>query len=282
MSEIPEAPMSEVDGHPLFALALGTALGALVTHVLSRFCPKVPYTPTLLLLGVLAAVIKRFALSPEASRIFASLDEWENIEGHLVLLVFLPPLLFVDTIHLEWHRTYRCLGQCILLAGPGVLLSAGLTAVYVRFVLPYDWDWNLALAFGSVLAATDPVAVVALLNELGAPPVLTMVIAGESMLNDGSAIVIWEIFFGMYLGEVRASGAGRRAPVLCGSAGWHRWSRAYAWPYGCLRLVAVARPRLWTAAHRPLHRHFHPPPPTPLRHHPPALWPCPPREHGRS
>jgi sodium/hydrogen exchanger 10/11 len=164
----------ETDGHPLFALALGAALGALVTHLLSRCCPKVPYTPTLLLLGVVVAVVKRFALSPEETpSSFASLDEWENIDGHLLLLVFLPPLLFVDTIHLEWHRTYKCLGQCIVLAGPGVLVSAGLTAVYVRFVLPYGWGWDLALAFGSVLAATDPVAVVALLNELGASPVLT-------------------------------------------------------------------------------------------------------------
>lgn len=79
-----------------------------------------------------------------------------------------------------------------------------------RWLLPYEWPWDLALAFGapviaatdprrggphspeiapamlgSVLAATDPVAVVALLNDLGASPVLTMVIAGESMLNDG-------------------------------------------------------------------------------------------------
>ena len=83
-------------------------------------------------------------------------------------------------------------------------------AIYIyRWLLPYEWPWELALAFGSlarrhstlaevgpihprspamlgsVLAATDPVAVVALLNDLGASPVLTMVIAGESMLNDG-------------------------------------------------------------------------------------------------
>jgi len=192
----------------IFSLALGIALGALVTHLLSRFAPKVPYTPTLLLLGVLASIIKRFCLSRESTpEAYASLHEWENIDGRVLLRVFLPPLLFVDTIHLEWHRTYKCLAQCVVLAGPGVLISTGLTALYVRQVLPYHWDWNLALAFGSVLAATDPVAVVALLNELGASPVLTMIIAGESMLNDGSAIVIWELFFGLYLEGSEGNGS---------------------------------------------------------------------------
>lgn len=54
----------------------------------------------------------------------------------------------------------------MFLAGPGVIVGAFLTACFVKFVLPYDWDWNLSLVFGSMVAATDPVAVVALLEEL--------------------------------------------------------------------------------------------------------------------
>ena len=49
----------------------------------------------------------------------------------------------------------------------------------LRYLLPYGWDWNLAMAFGSILAATDPVAVVALLKAVGASPKLTMQITGE-------------------------------------------------------------------------------------------------------
>lgn len=54
----------------------------------------------------------------------------------------------------------------MFLALPGVLLGAGLTATFMKLVLPYNWDWNLCLVFGSMVAATDPVAVVALLEEL--------------------------------------------------------------------------------------------------------------------
>jgi hypothetical protein len=50
-----------------------------------------------------------------------------------------------------------------------------LLACVSEYILPYDWDWNLSMAFGAILSATDPVAVVALLKSLGASPKLTMV-----------------------------------------------------------------------------------------------------------
>lgn len=56
--------------------------------------------------------------------------------------------------------------KIIFLALPGVILGATLTAVFIKLVLPYDWDWELCFVFGSMVAATDPVAVVALLEEL--------------------------------------------------------------------------------------------------------------------
>ncbi len=56
--------------------------------------------------------------------------------------------------------------QILFLAVPGVILGAILTAVFVKFILRFDWSWSLAMVFGSMVAATDPVAVVALLEEL--------------------------------------------------------------------------------------------------------------------
>ena len=49
-----------------------------------------------------------------------------------------------------------------------------------RYVLPYEWDWSTAMLFGSILSATDPVAVVAIFNSLGVSPRLTMLVSGES------------------------------------------------------------------------------------------------------
>jgi NhaP-type Na+/H+ or K+/H+ antiporter len=84
-----------------------------------------------------------------------------------------------------------------------VLLGSLLNALFASYVLPYGWEFSLAFSYGAVQAATDPVAVVSLLNELGAPPSLTMIVSGESLLNDGSAMVVYSLFFAQYLGENR-------------------------------------------------------------------------------
>ena len=61
------------------------------------------------------------------------------------------------------------------------------------------------MVFGSIMSATDPVAVVALLQALGASPILTMQITGESLLNDGTAVVVFNLFFNMYGDSVKQS-----------------------------------------------------------------------------
>ena len=73
----------------------------------------------------------------------------------------------------------------------------------LRYLLPYGWDWKLAMAFGSILAATDPVAVVALLKAVGASPKLTMQITGEALMNDGTAILLFMLFMDFYNGVLR-------------------------------------------------------------------------------
>ena len=62
------------------------------------------------------------------------------------------------------------------------------------------------MVFGAITAATDPVAVVAILKEAGASPNLTMIIVGESLMNDGTAMVLFELFFGMLRGDVLSTG----------------------------------------------------------------------------
>ena len=74
------------------------------------------------------------------------------------------------------------------MAFPMVLAGTTLTAMVGHYILPYGWSWAFSMMFGAILSATDPVAVSALLNEVGAPPRLRIHISGESLLNDGSAI----------------------------------------------------------------------------------------------
>lgn len=58
----------------------------------------------------------------------------------------------------------------VVFAFPMVLAGTSLTALVAYFIFPYGWSFDLCMTFGSILAATDPVAVAVLLNELGAPP----------------------------------------------------------------------------------------------------------------
>jgi NhaP-type Na+/H+ or K+/H+ antiporter len=91
----------------------------------------------------------------------------------------------------------------VWLAGPGVVVSTILTAVVLVYCVGYGdiFEWSDALMLGSVLAATDPVAVVALLKEVGASTKLATLIEGESLLNDGTAMVAFTGMFGLALGE---------------------------------------------------------------------------------
>ena len=103
---------------------------------------------------------------------------------------------------LNVHLFRVALGQCLIFAFPMVLLGTILTASVVQYVFPYGWSFNLAMTVGSILSATDPVAVAALLEEVGAPPRLKVHIGGEALLNDGAAIVFFTIFAERYFFEV--------------------------------------------------------------------------------
>ncbi|CAM9919562.1 unnamed protein product [Choristocarpus tenellus] len=88
------------------------------------------------------------------------------MDPRVLQVVFLPILIFASAFNAEVHILERRIGQIIWLAGPGVIIGTVLTAVFSKYCFPYDWDWNLSLVFGAMVSATDPVAVVALLNSL--------------------------------------------------------------------------------------------------------------------
>ena len=136
-------------------------------------------------------------------------------------------ILGVGTAFCLTH-VYACLG-CVLLFvwslepllvllqyKAMVLAGTTLTALVAYYIFPYDWSFNLAMTFGSILSATDPVAVAALLDQVGAPPRLKIHIAGESLLNDGSAIVFFSIFSGLFLLELGVEGLGEQVNGLEG------------------------------------------------------------------
>jgi NhaP-type Na+/H+ or K+/H+ antiporter len=83
------------------------------------------------------------------------------------------------------------------MAGPILLVAVFLSAIMIHNILGYghkNFKFADSLMYGAIISATDPVAVVSLLNELGAPKRLQTIIEGESLLNDGTAMVCFLVF----------------------------------------------------------------------------------------
>eukprot|EP00600_Ochromonadales_sp_CCMP1393_P001641 CAMPEP_0174982048 /NCGR_PEP_ID=MMETSP0004_2-20121128/16250_1 /TAXON_ID=420556 /ORGANISM="Ochromonas sp., Strain CCMP1393" /LENGTH=1017 /DNA_ID=CAMNT_0016233903 /DNA_START=17 /DNA_END=3070 /DNA_ORIENTATION=- len=169
----------------------GLGIGVLIMQGLSLVGDPIPYTCVVFLLGILFSVCNK----NNGGLLGKSISQWADIDAELLLFTFLPPLIFGEAMSLNFYHVEGGLMQAVILAGPGVLMGAVIMGTIAKFMLPYDWSWTLAMTFGSILSATDPVAVVALLKSAGASPKLTILIVGESLLNDGTAMVLFEIFY---------------------------------------------------------------------------------------
>ena len=93
--------------------------------------------------------------------------KWQSINSEVLLLVFLPGLSFNDAISTDVHLFRVGVVQIFNFAFPLVLAGSVLTALVAYYLFPYDWSFYLCMTFGSILSATDPAAVAALLGELG-------------------------------------------------------------------------------------------------------------------
>lgn len=166
----------------------------LIASVVGMFARrlKLPYTLALVVAGLMLG--------------FMHLEALHGVElnADLLMLLFLPPLLFEATLHINLREFRSDFPAVVTLAGPGVLLAVGLTATMVYGALSMtglapDFGWSHALLFAAVIAATDPVSVLALFKELGVGRRLYMLVEGESLLNDGVAVVIF-LIIGAVLG----------------------------------------------------------------------------------
>jgi Na+:H+ antiporter len=143
---------------------------------------RIPYTVALVIAGLLITFQSaiKFELTPE-----------------LILALFVTPLVFEAAFHLNVSELRRNLAAILILAIPGVILTmfivGGMLLFGIHLSLP------IALLFGALIAATDPVAVVALFRTLGVPKRLSVLIEGESLFNDGTAIVLFNLMLAVVL-----------------------------------------------------------------------------------
>src|SRR5215217_7439804 len=159
--------MSEIEGLIILLIA------AAVVAVVARWI-HLSYTLALLLLGLGLGAIPAFSAP--------------TLSSEIILLLFLPPLLFEASFVLDLRLLWSVRLGIVVFAVPGVLLAMVVGGVLVRWAL--GLPWSVALLFGAVIAATDPVAVLATFRQLGVNPRLTALLEGESLLNDGVALAL--------------------------------------------------------------------------------------------
>ena len=134
-------------------------------------------------------------------------DTYHNPQPALVFLVFLPALIFESAFNSDWYTFRRQFGKILLMAGPMLLFSTFATAAAMYYILGFTSDKNGNLSFigcvlfGAINSATDPVAVVSLLKELGVTKRISTIIEGESLLNDGTALVLFLVLIDIIRGE---------------------------------------------------------------------------------
>jgi CPA1 family monovalent cation:H+ antiporter len=121
-----------------------------------------------------------------------------HLTKDLIFLVFLPPLVFEAALFIHWRDFKKELPVVTLLATAGVVLAAAVTAVGMHYALA--WDWGSAIVFGVLIAATDPVSVIATFKESKAHGRLRTLIESESLLNDGTAAVAFVAALGVIAG----------------------------------------------------------------------------------
>lgn len=200
----------------LLLIALGVALFARRA--------KLPYTLGLVVVGLGIGI---FHLLPGVI-----------LTPDLVLVIFLPALLFEGAWNLEQRELVRNWFPVFLLAGPGMAIAITIAGLILHFAV--GLDWAVAFLLGAIISPTDPIAVLALLRQIGMSSRLRILIEGESLFNDGVAAAVTQVLLTVALGSAAialASHAGLAAGASAGQAGTSSGAIALDLSLGLLRLV---------------------------------------------
>ncbi|QIG78657.1 cation:proton antiporter [Stakelama tenebrarum] len=178
--------MEAFDVTTLGLLLFVASLVAMATHRL-----KLPYSVGLVTAGIILALLPLGIALP--------------LTPDLIFFVFLPPLVFEAAIQIPWKPFRRELPLLVALVTLGVILAAGLVAVGMHWAA--GWSWLGAAFFGVLIAATDPVSVIAAFKSMHVESRLHLLVESESLLNDGVAAVAFAILVMFATGEEAGAAA---------------------------------------------------------------------------
>jgi CPA1 family monovalent cation:H+ antiporter len=195
LSRMSWAVLASIGEHGLVSDTVATFVALLgfaaTVGILTKFI-KIPYTVALVVAGLIVAQLGE------------DLARQVKITEELVLVLFLPPLLFQAGLHIDLEHLRRKAVPVVILAIPGVLVSMVAVGLAIRLFLPEavtaSWGiWLPALLFGAMLAPTDPISVLATFKQAKAPKLLKTLVEGESLFNDGTGVVLFLILLGALL-----------------------------------------------------------------------------------
>ena len=176
-------------------------IGAVVAIIARRL--KIPYTVGLVVAGIVIA--------------FLPIGIEIGLSKKLLFQVLLPPLIFEAALYIHWKELKKDLVPVVTFATIGVLLSAGITAAVMHFLV--GWEWTMAALFGVLIAATDPVSVIATFKEARVEGRLRLLVESESLFNDSTAAVAFAIALTFVSGQSMAAGTAALAMVLSVAGG---------------------------------------------------------------
>jgi len=176
---------------------LGLLVVAIFVAMIARRI-RLPYTVGLVITGIALAL--------------ARIETGAVLTHDFIFDIILPPLLFEAALCIHWKELRRDALPVLVLATLGVIISALVLAVGAAVAL--HWPFSSALVFGVLIAATDPVAVIAMFKETGVKGRLRLLVEGESLLNDGVAAVL----FALVVSWAQATGGELTTPLEVGKA----------------------------------------------------------------
>ena len=179
-------------------LTLTSALALFVLIALSTFVffvskrIKFPYTVLLVLVGLLLVPVVNL---PYLRDIFGFIGDMA-LTPELLFFIFLPVLIFESGFNMNMRKALDSAWAINALAVGGLLISTFTIAGLMYFTMPLigiSMPFSIALIFGTLISATDPVAALSIFKECGVPRRLTTIFEGESLLNDGTAMALFFI-----------------------------------------------------------------------------------------
>jgi len=177
-------------GHPIehaIGIYIGLLLLACIVAIISKRLSHLPYTIFLTLVGLAIGILH---IGPDMS---------DTGFGHeLIFFVFLPPLLFQGSFHMNLNNLLRQIWPICCFALPGVIVSTLLVGGIAAW-LGGITSIMVAMLFGALISPTDPVSVLSLFKELGAPDELKILVEGESLFNDATGVVLFTIILSALL-----------------------------------------------------------------------------------